>query len=779
MQEQKQQIYGFDDFRLDVPNRQLLRDGRSVPLPAKAFDMLVVLIENTGRLLSKDELFSRVWPDQIVEESNLTVQVSAIRRALGERRDRPRYVLTVPGHGYRFAGELLRPDAEEEELLIEHHTVTRVTVETEDGGVAAGSAIELAAPYLLPGGNGAGAVTFAPTAAHGAGALSAGALSPAAPPAVPQTGARAGRTRARFRAGVGAALVVAMLAAVFGLYRRAQHQSPAAHFQEITFKRLTNNRTVREAALSPDGKLFAYTYTADKEWRRSLWVGHVDGGEPILLRPPGADTYRSLNFAPDSSRLYFVLTNSDYPRGALFRVPVFGGAAEKVREGVRTKISFSPDMKQFAGVLTDEARGESALAVFGADGGEPRRLSVRTLARPFVASSPAWSPDGARIALGATSDEGGEANHEVFVVTAADGRTAQLTKRNFSFIRNLVWLRDGSGLVLSAIAYPQADAQLWHVSFPGGEVRRINPDQYDYSYSIDLSADGDSLLAIQTQTLTNIWVAPADDLSQARRVTFGSVGRREGLHGLEWTPEGRVAFPATEDGSEMLWEMSADGGGQKQLTSAGHVDNDLSMTADGGFIVFESNRGGDTEIWRADGDGGRLLQLTTGGANVQPSVSPDGRWVVYVSTRDRLTTLWRVPASGGEPVRLSDRSAGWPRVSPDGKLIACEYSAPDGPGHTKLALIPIDGGPPVKLFDVPDSANFRYGTRWTPDGAAVTYRDWFNGIWRQPLAGGAPQRLAGLPEEKLYAYGWSRDARQFAFTRGAEIRDVVLIRDLR
>ncbi len=131
MLEQKRQIYGFDNFRLDVPNRQLLRDGESVALPAKAFDMLVVLIENSGRLVSKDELFSSVWPDQIVEESNLTVQVSAIRKALGERKENPHYIVTVPGHGYRFTGKLLSLDQEEEEVVVDRHSMSHVTVETE------------------------------------------------------------------------------------------------------------------------------------------------------------------------------------------------------------------------------------------------------------------------------------------------------------------------------------------------------------------------------------------------------------------------------------------------------------------------------------------------------------------------------------------------------------------------------------------------------------------------------------------------------------------------
>ena len=67
------------------------------------------------------------------------------------------------------------------------------------------------------------------------------------------------------------------------------------------------------------------------------------------------------------------------------------------------------------------------------------------------------------------------------------------------------------------------------------------------------------------------------------------------------------------------------------------------------------------------------------------------------------------------------------------------------------------------------------GIRWMPDGKAVCYRDWVNGIWRQEITGGPPQRLRGLPEEKIYSFGWSRDGKLFAFSRGRAIRDAVLI----
>src|ERR1043166_2960812 len=87
----------FDGFVVDTARRRLLRDGAVVPLNSKTFDLLVALMERRGELVSKDDLLARVWPGQAVEEGNLTVHVSALRKALGERRGEHRFVVTVPG----------------------------------------------------------------------------------------------------------------------------------------------------------------------------------------------------------------------------------------------------------------------------------------------------------------------------------------------------------------------------------------------------------------------------------------------------------------------------------------------------------------------------------------------------------------------------------------------------------------------------------------------------------------------------------------------------------
>lgn len=94
-------LYRFGEYSVDSQNRVLKRDGAMVPLTPKAFDTLLLLVENAGTIVSKDDLIRAVWPDSFVEESNLTQTIFMVRKALGETADR-RYILTVQGRGYRF-----------------------------------------------------------------------------------------------------------------------------------------------------------------------------------------------------------------------------------------------------------------------------------------------------------------------------------------------------------------------------------------------------------------------------------------------------------------------------------------------------------------------------------------------------------------------------------------------------------------------------------------------------------------------------------------------------
>jgi DNA-binding winged helix-turn-helix (wHTH) protein/TolB-like protein/Tfp pilus assembly protein PilF len=118
-------FYEFGNFRLDALTRTLLRDGQAVPLAPKAFEMMLALAESHEKILSKDDLMRRIWPDTIVEENNLTVIISILRKALGENPSQHRYIVTIPGRGYRFVAKV-------NEVAEEERAVAAAEVQRDD-----------------------------------------------------------------------------------------------------------------------------------------------------------------------------------------------------------------------------------------------------------------------------------------------------------------------------------------------------------------------------------------------------------------------------------------------------------------------------------------------------------------------------------------------------------------------------------------------------------------------------------------------------------------------
>ncbi len=125
-----QLFYEFGPFRLDPRKRQLWRDGEVVALKSKVFETLLVLVQNHGRVMEKDELMRLLWPDAVVEENSLNKNISALRKLLGENAAEHRYIVTVPGRGYNFVADVRELADEGEEMIVS--TRTRVTIRREE-----------------------------------------------------------------------------------------------------------------------------------------------------------------------------------------------------------------------------------------------------------------------------------------------------------------------------------------------------------------------------------------------------------------------------------------------------------------------------------------------------------------------------------------------------------------------------------------------------------------------------------------------------------------------
>ena len=726
-------VYEFDEFRVDSIQRRVTRGGQAVPLHSKAFDLLLVLMQSAGRDLSKDELLDAVWPGQILEESNLAVNISAVRRALGETAAQSRFIVTIPGHGYRFAANVREAPGQMVGLVIERETFARVSVEQETEKVRTHSAVINVHPE---------------------------ANAQAVPVA---------KTR-RWLISVAVLAVLVVSAAGFAWWRQVPATNALGRFHQTSYRQLTNNGIVYNAALSPDGKFFAFVMV-QKE-KETLRAGHTHSAEQIELRPPDEVVYEGLRFSRDGSSLFYSFAARNSVRFDLYKIPALGGVPVKLRENVGNFFALSRDDQRLAFVREEVDKGTSSIVISDLDGSNESTITTLPAARAIGRRGLSWSPDNSRLAF-AAGNGNSDSLQALYVAHLATGSITTLPSPHWRSIDSVAWLQDGSGLAVTAQGSNQHDTnQLWFVAYPAGEVSSITKDLTTYNVGLGVSDDGRNFLLVRLQQLNHIWVMPADDPTEARQITFGTIGSNDGLLGLDWTPTNRLVYGSSMGRGKSIWSIDPDGTNAKQITAPEYGDAMPHISADGRTMVFESNRSGGTEIWRANLDGSDARQLTSCGKNFQPNVSPDGQWVVYKSTCDGVGALWRVPFAGGPAQRLTEKAFSWPSISPDGKWIACGFATPV---RYQLAIIPIEGGEPAMFFDSAPLANIRLGIRWAADGKSVVYRDQRVGLWRQTLDGGAPTRLPGLPPEKIYGFGWSRDNKLLAYTLGTEIRDVVLI----
>jgi DNA-binding winged helix-turn-helix (wHTH) protein/TolB-like protein/Flp pilus assembly protein TadD len=131
MGSEQKPVYSFGPFQADTAKRLLLKDGEPVQVTNKVFDTLLLLIEHRGHVVEKDLLLSRLWPDTIVEEKNLAVNISALRKALGENPQDHRYIVTTSGRGYSFVAGVTELGGDRE-LVVHDQVTTSVTIEQEE-----------------------------------------------------------------------------------------------------------------------------------------------------------------------------------------------------------------------------------------------------------------------------------------------------------------------------------------------------------------------------------------------------------------------------------------------------------------------------------------------------------------------------------------------------------------------------------------------------------------------------------------------------------------------
>ena len=715
-------VYAFGEFELDLAKRLLSRAGRPVYLSAKAFDLLVVLVESGGRVLGKDELMELIWRDQFVEEANLAVQISTLRKALGEHKDEHRFIVTVPGRGYRFAAELNSPEG----FIVEQRTISQIVIDRET---------EKKKELLQT-------PTFA--------------------------------SRRTYL--VAASTLLVCLVAGFGIYKFLNRTDSAVPFEKIRLTRLTNDGRVSGVAISPDGKYIAYAMGESEG--NSLRVQQVGTASSIVILPATRAEVWGLTFSPDGAYLYYTLFSPDKADPQLSRMPSLGGVAEKIPNVIAASISFSPDGNRFAYIHPDSQANSNYLMVADADGGNGRVLAKKKHPNTFEFQwhSAAWSPDGEIIACLVNRFDAEASYSSIIGINVKDGTEKPLSAERWYDVLSMEWLKDGSGLLITAKHKMSGHNQIWFLPYPEGAARQITNDlgQYDW---VGVTANGPSLVALQTNTLNSIFIGEATTDANNFKEVVSEVGP---LSPMVWTPEGKVIFRSNKDGNSNLWMMEADGSNRRQLTVNAQVDSGrLCISPGGKQLVFSSWRSGKSNLWRVDADGGSLTQLTDGGGDAHPRCSPDGRWVVFQRGLRNKPVLWRVPLAGGEPTPLTEFRAKWPALSNDGKRVSYLQMS-----NSKwyIGVVSSSGGPTLQRLEDPATHYSGWVMDWSKDDRSLFYISTIGGVgnvWSLPLGGGEPKPVTYFKSHSLEDFAWSPDGTRLAVARATRLSDVVLIEDVR
>jgi Tol biopolymer transport system component/DNA-binding winged helix-turn-helix (wHTH) protein len=725
-----QLVYAFGPFRLIPKEHKLLCNDRPISLTPRTFDLLVVLVENSGHMLEKEELLKLVWKSTFVEEGTLTRSISTLRKVFTEENESFQYIETIPKRGYRFVVEVRSSNGKTASALEnpEIHRSEGVAVSGSISDLAGQKSLEVEQPIR-------------PWWQH------------------------------RYKTAVWASVPI-----LIGLMTLAVRHIPRSidHFRAVASARLTDSGKVYTAALSPDGKYLAYVLFGDsEEVQMSTWIRQLATRTDLQIVPAASVLYKGIRFSPDGNFLYYV-TDDLVGHSSLFQVPTFGGPPRKLLDNVISSAGVSPDGSKLAFVRQNHSLHQAELIIADADGTHDQVLATRKISGSL--RSPVWSPDGKLIACISQVTDSAGPRVTVVGFETANGQEKQILPADWSMISQLAWLNDGSGLVMTAMPHGSKVSQLWMIRMPGGETQNITNDLTDYT-GVSLDSSSKKLVTVQTSVISGMWVQNMQDSTlPGRQVSMGAL---DGFHGLSWTSSGKVVYTAGEKGEWQIWSINEDGSDRHQLTFGPGSNDAVSACRNGQYLVFLSTRSGGQHIWRTNADGTDPVQLTHGMDEESPRCSPDGQWIVYTSSLSGKPWLWKVPLRGGEPVQLTNYNAAsfsssWPAISPDGKLIAFRF-VDQQKKSGGVAVISFDGGPILKTYELGYSP-----VRWSPDSKALAYvktQGNVDNLWVQPLDGSPSRQITHFDALQVFNFDWSSDGKRLACARGLVNNNVLELRD--
>lgn len=686
--------YEFGEYRLEPEKLLLMKNSEVVNLPPKTIEVLVVLVESSGKVLTKQEILDKVWSDTFVEEANLTHHISALRKALGEGQNGAKFIETIPRRGYRFVYEVNRTANRASEV-----TFTEKPKERNVEEIFESDNIDSTKPAIEQN-------------------------------ALPLQKSEQAVLRKNLRATmVAAAMLTTILVLTAGVLAWLYWQQPRSVFFDDSSRARWRTASVIEAknptfgeilnlSFAPGGKFVAFERTA--AGKSALYVKQIGGGEPVKLTDgKWLDAYPI--WFSDGQRLLF-LSNRDNFLG-LWTIPFLGGTPAlfkrldvpigtpvqplKIgRDGERVFLwldrklvvlnlnedqprlifesndkyrdagdfAVSPDETQFA--FSAALAGESQIFVrslFGAE--EPLQVTSGIGKK----RQPAWFPDSRQLAFSSDS----QGNFQIYATNALNGGITQLTLSGDDQTepivsddgRSILFLTDKEEANISSIELERAGGEIAHTASADLQLLAVvSPDNARVAYQTTTSTINFFKSSVKIQLLNE-----SDQIFEVAKEGFAP----------QWSPNGgSLAFVRDDGTARNIWKVSANGQNEAQITRGGiniagfstapfNFDNtNFSFSPDGSQVAYSSSKAGFPDLWTTTNTAApetKDRRWTNNGAEIAAVKtlfwSPDNKRIAFVLESNSKSAAepkkYGIAVADGSSVKIlhqSDRRArvlGW------------------------------------------------------------------------------------------------------------------------
>ena len=710
--------YEFGGFRLDIVQQVLVSPaGEIIALPGRAYDVLRYLVERAGELVDKASLMRAVWPSTVVEDNNLNQCILTLRRALGESARERRFILTVPGRGFKFVAQV------------------RAIPVDGDPSPAAGRSLEL--QHQSPS------------------ALRPSSSLPASPPARPDASRRSPSRGRRLLAG-STLLAIAVLATIF--FRIVQ---PGPVTRSTEYEALTGlNESATAPALSPDGKMLAFIVGGpDFLDPGRLYVEALPHGEPEPLMNVPRSIYGPA-FNSDGTQVAFTYFTNGRPEPAwsTLTVPTTGGLPTLLLGNAAGLTWIGPHQLLYSEI---DSGAHMGIVTSNEDRAALRKVYFPGHERGMAHYSH-LSPD-RRSILVVEMDRTGDWQRCRLV--PFDGSSPGVKVGPPGSCTSAAWSPDGRWMYFSATV--AGHSHLWRQRYPQGKAEQITFGPTE-EVGVVAAPDGRSLVTSLGLQRRSIWI---HDAGRERPVTSDALASAPWLSADAKRLYFLVASAA--DAPASLWRLHLPQGQEEPVLPGFKIIN-YDISPDEREVVFSLSDGGEMQIWIApldhqlpprllvrDADqpafGGNgqvffrllgnkmnyLYRMRDDGSSKQrvfdfpilhfQSVSPTGRWAAVLAVIDGKvsTAMLGVGKDAFRWVRVGYSASRW---SSDGRSLYVEEPA----GTLPIALS--GSAPPV----IPASSAatgsdiLPHGTEGfapgpSPDTYAFTRTEWLSNIYRIPL----------------------------------------------